>query len=109
MLQSLIGNILGLHFLMRWMHLFFGVVWIGILYYFNYVHGAFMADTSEPIAKSQVNQKLLPRAMWWFRWGAMWTFLTGVTMLMIRAHIDVSNAGMAVFRSPYWISILTGA
>src|SRR5882757_9808641 len=108
MLQTLFST-MGIHFVFRWLHLFFGVMWIGILYYFNYVQGAFMAETTEAVAKSQVVQKLLPRAMWWFRWGAMWTFLTGLVMLMIRAHIDVSGAGVAVFSTPFWINILTGA
>ena len=109
MWQTLTSNILGFHFLLRWLHLFFGIIWICILYYFNYVQGAFMAETTEPIAKAQVTQKLLPRAMWWFRWGAMWTFLTGLTMLSIRAHLDVSGGGTAVFATPYWINILTGS
>ncbi|MGZ3722356.1 MAG: urate hydroxylase PuuD [Bdellovibrionales bacterium] len=108
MLQSL-ANIQGLHFLFRWLHLFFGIMWIGLLYYFNYVQGAFMAETTEAVAKSQVVQKLLPRAMWWFRWGAMWTFVSGLLMLMINAHLDMSAAGVGVFSTPPWINILTGA
>ncbi len=109
MLQTLTSNILGFHFLMRWLHLFFGVMWIGLLYYFNYVHGAFMAETTDAGNKSHAIQKLLPRALWWFRYGSMWTFATGFVMLMIRAHLDVSGAGMAVFNTPFWINILTGA
>lgn len=98
----------GLHFIMRWLHVFFGVIWIGLLYYFNFVQGAFMAETDAG-AKSQVLQKLAPRALWWFRWGAMFTFLTGVVMLSIKAHVDMKAAGSAVFASPYWINILSGA
>ena len=109
MLQTLFSNILGFHFLMRWLHLFFGILWIGLLFYFNFVQGAFMAETSEPVAKAQVTLKLLPRAMWWFRWGAMWTFVTGLVMLSIRAHLDVAGGGIGVFATPYWINILTGA
>lgn len=109
MLQTLTSNILGLHFIFRFLHLFLGVIWIGLLYYFNFVQGAFMAETTEAVAKSQVTQKLLPRALWWFRMGAMYTFVTGLLMLMIRAHIDVAGAGMGVFATPYWINILTGA
>ena len=109
MLQTLIGNIMGMHFVLRCLHVFFGIIWIGLLYYFNFVQGAFMAETTEAVAKSQVLQKLLPRAMWWFRWGAMWTFVAGVCMLMIRAHLDVQGGGMGVFATPFWINILTGA
>jgi uncharacterized membrane protein len=109
MLQTIFSNIMGFHFLMRWLHVLCGLMWIGILYYFNMVQGAFMAETQEAVAKSQVTQKLLPRALWWFRWGAMFTFLTGLIMLSIRAHLDVSAGGTGVFATPYWINILTGA
>lgn len=109
MLHTLLNDVWGLHFIMRWLHLFFGIVWIGLLYYFNFVQGAFMAETTEATAKSQVLQKLLPRALWWFRWAALWTFVTGATMIMIRAHVDVSGSGLGVLSTPYWINILTGA
>jgi uncharacterized membrane protein len=88
---------------------FFGIVWIGMLYYFNYVQGSFMAEVAEAGVKSTVTQKLVPRALWWFRWGAMWTFVTGLLMLMIRAHADASAQGMSVFGTPFWTNILTGA
>jgi len=108
MLQTIFSNIQGLHFIFRFLHLFMGIIWIGILYYFNYVQGAYFAEAS-PEGKANVTAKLLPRAMWWFRWGAMWTFVTGALMLMIRAHMDVSGAGVGVFATPFWINILTGA
>src|SRR5262245_36759596 len=98
MLQSLL-SVQGLHFIFRWLHLFFGVMWIGLLYYFNYVQGAFMAET-DAAAKAQVQQKLLPRAMWWFRWGAMWTWVSGALMLSISAHLEMSVAGSGVFGTP---------
>lgn len=97
-----------IHFMMRWLHLFFGVIWIGHLYYFNFVQGAFMAEVDATV-KSQATQKLVPRALWWFRWGAMGTFLTGLVMIMIKAHLEAKLNGMAAFASPYWINILTGA
>ncbi len=110
MLDSLLGDAFtGLHFIMRWLHVFFGVIWIGHLYYFNFVQGAFMNETDAG-AKSQVLQKLAPRALWWFRWGAMWTFVTGAVMLGLRGHQEAANAGLAVLvSSSYWINILTGA
>lgn len=109
MLASLFGDSFTLiHFPMRWLHLFFGITWIGLLYYFNFVQGAFMAETDAG-AKSQVLQKLLPRALWWFRYAALWTFVTGLVMLSVRGHLDASGGGAAAFASSYWINILTGA
>jgi uncharacterized membrane protein len=70
----------GIEFLSRWLHVFFGIIWIGHLYYFNFVQGAFMAEAKAE-TKPDVLAKLLPKAMWWFRWGAMWTMVTGVAML----------------------------
>src|SRR6476659_9180185 len=86
----------GIFFLLRWLHIFFGIVWIGHLYYFNFVQGAFFAET-DAATKSNAIQKLVPRALWWFRWGAMGTMLTGVIYLMGRGHRD----GMAIFATSW--------
>ena len=70
-----------LNFLFRWGHVLFGITWIGILYYFNFVQGAYFKEaTPEGLADGKA--KLAPRALWWFRWGAMFTFLTGVVLLV---------------------------
>lgn len=107
MISTLTASLDGLHFLFRWLHVFFAIVWIGLLYYFNFVQGAFMAETDAP-TKSQVLQKLAPRALWWFRWGAMWTFITGLCMISIKMHLE-GSAGSLQLASPYWINILSGA
>ncbi|MCM2324543.1 MAG: urate hydroxylase PuuD [Oligoflexia bacterium] len=93
----------GLLFLLRWFHFFFGVIWIGHLYYFNFTQGPFFTET-DATTKSNVVQKLLPRALWWFRWGAMVTMATGLLMLMIRGHRD----GGAIFATSWGLAILTG-
>jgi uncharacterized membrane protein len=71
----------GLLFLLRWIHFLAGITWIGLLYYFNFVQTPFFAETEAPV-RSGAQQKLLPRAMWWFRWGAMFTFLSGWIYLL---------------------------
>ena len=71
----------GFLFLLRWIHFLSGVTWIGLLYYFNFVQTPFFAETEAPV-RSGAQQKLLPRAMWWFRWGAMITFLSGWIYLL---------------------------
>jgi uncharacterized membrane protein len=66
--------------ILRWIHFFSGVAWIGHLYYFNFVQGEFFKEIEAPV-KNQAFSKLVPKALWWFRWGAMGTFLSGVGML----------------------------
>jgi uncharacterized membrane protein len=68
--------------LFRWMHILAGVVWIGFLYWFNFVGGAFIA-TLDPEAKKKVVPELIPRGLFWFRWGAAWTWVTGAFLLAI--------------------------
>jgi uncharacterized membrane protein len=77
-LALLQGNALA--FLFRWIHLLAGVAWIGLLWYFNFVQGEYFKE-AEAAAKSNAIRKLVPRALWWFRWGAMFTFLSGLAML----------------------------
>lgn len=71
-----------LEFLARWGHVMFGVTWIGLLYYFNFIQGAYFAEATAD-AKADATQKLAPRALWWFRWGAMGTLLTGLYLLLV--------------------------
>ncbi|MFN2425691.1 MAG: urate hydroxylase PuuD [Candidatus Binatia bacterium] len=66
----------------RWMHVLAGIIWIGLLYFFNFVNGPFAA-TMNADTKKLVVPELMPRALYWFRWGAAWTWATGVLMLMI--------------------------
>lgn len=73
----------GLDHLFRWIHFLAGVTWIGLLYYFNFVQTEYFKE-AEDAHKSGAIQKLVPRALWWFRWGAMLTFLTGLLMLAMK-------------------------
>jgi len=67
--------------LIRFAHIMFGIVWLGHLYFFNLVNVPFQADLDKEL-KPKVNPKLLLRAFWWFRWGAMITFLSGWIYLL---------------------------
>ena len=78
------------NFLFRWAHLLVGITWIGFLYYFNFVQGAYFKEAG-PEALSDAKAKLAPRALWWFRWGAMLTFLTGVVLLVGVSQLNVLN------------------
>jgi uncharacterized membrane protein len=79
-------------FLLRWIHFLAGITWIGLLYYFNFVQVPFFAET-EPGVRSGAQQKLLPRALWWFRWAAMITFLSGWLYLL---GFSIQKNGFAV-------------
>jgi len=68
--------------LFRWIHILAGIIWIGMLYFFNWVNGPFAA-TLDAESKKKVVPELMPRALYWFRWGAAWTWLTGVVMLLL--------------------------
>lgn len=103
--MSLFSNA-GAEFLLRWLHFLAGITWIGLLYYFNFVQGPFFAE-ADAATKSQATQKLVPRALWWFRWSALVTFLSGA--LIIAKRIGEAPAGTAPWSSPWAVAILTGA
>ena len=81
--MELVTTTAGYEMLLRWGHLLAGVTWIGLLYYFNFVQGEYFKE-ADGAAKSDAIQKLVPRALWWFRWGAMVTVLTGLAIMGIR-------------------------
>ena len=76
-------DMMFIDYLARFGHMLFGVTWIGLLYYFNFVQTEYFKE-AEPAARVDAFSKLAPRALWWFRWGAMGTFLTGVILLGYR-------------------------
>ncbi len=91
-------------FILRWIHFLAGITWIGILYYFNFIQTPFFAETEAPVRSGAV-QKLVPRALWWFRWGAMFTFLAGILLYM---HKLAEVGGSVYFSSSYGLSITIG-
>lgn len=98
--MSLLSGI-GVEMLLRWVHFLAGITWIGLLYYFNFVQGPFMAE-ADATTKSNATQKLVPRALWWFRWAAMLTFLSGAAYIGHRI-------GAGNWNSSYGATILGGA
>ena len=72
----------GLGFLSRYGHILFGITWIGLLYFFNVVQVPSFAEMSGE-SRSEALRKITFRALWWFRWAALATFVTGVIMLGI--------------------------
>lgn len=78
-------------YLAKWGHFLAGITWIGLLYYFNFVQTEYFKE-ADPDARTDAFVKLAPRALWWFRWGAMLTLLTGLVMLWVRgANLTVDG------------------
>lgn len=93
----------GLDVLLRWIHVFAGVTWIGILYYFNFIQTPFFGSAISADAKLPMTRALVPNALWWFRWGAMFTFLSGWAIVAIR--FGVMGIGL---ETGYMTKVLTG-
>ena len=76
--------------LVIWLHVLSGVTWIGLLYYFNFVQvpalGEAASDEGGP-GGAGIAKYVAPRALWWFRWGALATWLTGVTYLHLNGQL----------------------
>ncbi len=68
-----------INLLFRWLHVVAGIIWIGLLYFFNWVNGPFQGKIDGP-TKKLVNPELMPRALYWFRWGAAWTWFSGFVL-----------------------------
>lgn len=77
--------------LIIWLHVLAGITWIGLLYYFNFVQvpalGAAASDQGGP-GGAGITKYVAPRALLWFRWGAVVTWLTGASYLMHMGQLD---------------------
>src|SRR5665213_2422758 len=67
--------------LARWMHFLFGVMWIGLLYYFNFVQAAAVKEATADGTAGGITKHVLPRALWYFRWSALVTWIMGAILL----------------------------
>jgi uncharacterized membrane protein len=94
-------------FLLRWFHFLAGITWIGMLYYFNFVQTPFFATAEPPVRSGMIVGSLVGRALWWFRWGAMFTFLTGWLYIFYMAFHRFGGL-QPFFSVPYGWSIFIG-
>jgi uncharacterized membrane protein len=93
----------GWYILLRWFHFLAGITWIGMLYYFNFVQTPFFGTDLGGQARGAMIRGLVPNALWWFRWGAMFTFLTGWLIVLTK----LGHEGVPL-SSGYMTLILTG-
>src|SRR4051794_5333095 len=85
---------------MRWMHVFFGILWIGLLYYFNFVQIRVMPDVPAEL-KPGVSKYIAPEALFWFRWSALATVIMGLAIAGQRHYlVQTLSFGLAGVASP---------
>ena len=89
--------------LLVWVHVLAGITWIGLLYYFNFVQVPALADAASDEGGpggSGITKYVAPRALWWFRWGAVVTWLSGAAYLMHLGILDdafmLNEAGFVI-------------
>src|SRR5436190_6666434 len=96
-----------LQLLFRWAHVVAGIIWIGHLYFFNWVNAPFQGKIDGP-TKKLVNPELLPRALYWFRWGAAWTWISGFLLAGIvyyQARTELFESGFQTDKNWLWLAI----
>jgi uncharacterized membrane protein len=96
-------------FLFRWLHVLSGIMWIGLLYYFNFVQIPNMPNIPDE-QKPAIGKVIAPAALWWFRWGAMATIVTGLILGYLNGYIHdaLSLGAMNDFAVPKNIAIGIG-
>lgn len=81
----------------RWLHVFMGILWIGLLYYFNFVQIRVMPAIPAEL-KPAVSKHIAPEALFWFRWSALGTVVAGLIVAFLRGHayaVEVLSFGFA--------------
>ena len=82
----------------RWMHVFFGILWIGLLYYFNFVQIRVMPQIPAEL-KPAVSKYIAPEALFWFRWAALATWVMGVILAADRGYLH-NAATLGLMEAP---------
>jgi uncharacterized membrane protein len=81
-------------FFFRWLHVLSGVMWIGLLWYFNFVQIPNMPNIPDA-QKPAIGKVIAPAALWWFRWGAMATIVTGLILASMNGYlVDALTLGL---------------
>jgi uncharacterized membrane protein len=99
---------LELPFIFRWLHVMFGVMWIGLLWYFNFVQIPSMPKIPDE-QKPAIGKVIAPTALFWFRWAALFTVLTGLIVAIISGYAHQAFTLQAPFRAiglGMWIALV---
>ena len=95
----------------RWLHVFFGITWIGLLYYFNFVQIPTMPAVPAEL-KPGVSKYIAPKALFFFRWGAAFTVLTGAILAWLNGYIHQAfgfQEGFRVIGTGMWLALIMAA
>ena len=93
-MQGYSGADFGLFFF-RWLHVLSGVMWIGLLWYFNFVQIPNMPNIPDE-QKPAIGKVIAPAALFWFRWAAMATIITGLILAMMSGYlVEAITIGLA--------------
>jgi uncharacterized membrane protein len=93
--------------LARWVHFMAGVMWLGLLYYFNFVHVAAMKAATADGSADALSRHVLPRALFYFRWSAVVTWLAGAALLGARfTDAFLLRNGMAGIGIGAWLGTI---
>jgi len=83
----------------RWLHILSGIMWIGLLYYFNFVQVPALAEAGKDGTGAGITKHVAPRALFWFRWAAVVTWLAGAMLLgknFLNAFLFLNQAFYAI-------------
>lgn len=102
----------GFAFGFRWLHIVMGIAWIGLLYYFNFVQvpafAAYGTDGDGPKARNISINILARKALWWFRWAAVATFITGLAIIGLTKDYPETDGTKVIWSGGHGTAILTG-
>ena len=93
---------------LQWLHVFFGITWIGLLYYFNFVQIPTMPSIPAEL-KPGVSKYIAPNALFYFRWGAAFTVLTGAILAWLNGYIVEALTfaeGFRLIGTGMWLALI---
>ena len=102
---------LNLEAVLRWLHVFFGILWIGLLYYFNFVQIPVMPTVPAEL-KPGVSKYIAPKALFFFRWAALLTVLTGAGIALVKNYIVEAltlRDGFELIGIGMWLALIMAA
>ena len=105
------GDALRPDLVFRWLHVFFGITWIGLLYYFNFVQIPTMPTVPAEL-KPGVTKYIAPKALFFFRWGALLTVLTGIALAGIMGYTVEAftlKPGFQLIGIGMWLALIMAA